>query len=74
MDDRNENDGDYKADRRIGVVLRRGFRFGLRALLLFVVASAVVCSWFAMRMHRARKQREAVEAILKTGACVGYDY
>ena len=35
----------------VGLVFRRGFRFSLRALLLFVVVCAVVCSWFAVKMH-----------------------
>ena len=39
----------------IGLILRRGFRFSLRALLLFVVVCAVVCSWFAVTMEQPSK-------------------
>jgi len=58
----------------LGLILRRSFRFGLRSLLLFVLVCAVVCSWFAVKLHRARKQREAAEEIVKAGGGVFYDY
>jgi hypothetical protein len=54
---------------------RRWFQYSLRTLLIFVTLCAVACSWLAVKMRQARIQREAVEAILKTGCCmVVYDY
>ena len=53
---------------------RRWHQYSLRTLLIFVAVAAVFCSWFAVRMQRAKRQREAVEAISKAGAIVWYDY
>ena len=53
---------------------RRLLRFSLRALLVFVLLLSVPLAWFAWKMERARKQREAVEWILGTGGEVLYDY
>jgi Leucine-rich repeat (LRR) protein len=39
-----------------------------------VTLFAVACSWFAVKMQQARRQREAVEAIRKIGGFVVYDY
>jgi hypothetical protein len=46
--------------------LRRRFQFSFRALLLFVVALSVPLGWFAWESERARRQREAVEAMGKS--------
>jgi hypothetical protein len=43
-------------------------------LLVFLVAVSVPLGWFAMQLQKARKQREAVEEIVKLGGKVGYDY
>jgi len=53
---------------------RRWYQFSLRTLLVFVLLASVGLSWFAMKLHQARKQREAVEAILKAGGWVTYDF
>jgi hypothetical protein len=58
----------------VSMILRRGFRFGLRTLLLFVLVCAVVCSRFAVKMNEAKRQREAVGVIVKLGGNVWYDY
>lgn len=50
----------------------RRWRYRLRALLLLVLLASIGMSWFAARMHRARRQREAVAAIEKSGGCVIY--
>ena len=49
----------------VSLALRRRFQFSIRSLLLFVVVVAVVCSWFAVKMQQAGRQREAVEAIVE---------
>jgi hypothetical protein len=53
---------------------RRWLRFSLRALLVFVLLLSVPLGWFAWRIQKAGKQREAVAAILEAGGRVGYDY
>jgi hypothetical protein len=50
------------------------FQFSLRSLLVFTIAVAIPCSWLAVEMKRAREQREAVLAIVRSGFIVGYDY
>lgn len=53
---------------------RRWLQFSLRTLLLFMLLASIGLSWVAVKMEQARKEREAVEAIRKTGGSVGYDY
>jgi hypothetical protein len=50
---------------------RRWFRFGLRTLL---IAITVPCVWLGFKVNAARRQHEVVQAILKAGGTVGYDY
>jgi hypothetical protein len=52
----------------------RWYQFSLRTLFVFTTLCAVACSWLAVKMQQARKQREAVEAIQKLGGEVKYDY
>ncbi len=56
------------------LLLRRRFQFGFRSLLVFLVAMSVPLAWFAWEMQKARRQREAVAAILEGGGLVRYDY
>jgi hypothetical protein len=56
------------------LVLRRRFQFGVRSLLLFLVAISIPLGWFAWEMEEARRQREAVEAIGEAGGIVNYNY
>ena len=56
------------------LVFRRRFQFSIRSLLLLVVVVAIPCSWLATEMNKARKQREAVEEVLKVRGEVWYDY
>lgn len=56
------------------LLFRRQFQFGVRLLLVLVVAIAIPCSWLTMEIQQTRKQREAVEAIVKLGGWVYYDY
>ena len=56
------------------LVFRLRFQFSILALLLLAVVVAVPFSWLATEMKAARKQRELVEWIEKTGGDVVYDY
>lgn len=58
----------------VSLSFRWRFQFSIRSLLVFVLVCAVVCSWFAVRMREARRQREVVEAIGEAGGAIGYDY
>jgi hypothetical protein len=53
---------------------RRFLQFSVRTLLVFVLLVSIGMSWFAVKMQKARRQREAVEAIVKAGRLVAYDY
>jgi hypothetical protein len=53
---------------------RRWYQFSLRALLVFVLLASVGMSWLAVKLERARRQKEAVEAIEKAAGWVVYDY
>lgn len=53
---------------------RRWFQFRLRTLLIAVLVLSLPLSWLAVRMDRARRQREAVEAIRALGGQVVYDW
>ena len=58
----------------ISLVSRHRFQFSIRSLLLFVLVVAVVCSWFAVKMQQARRQREAVKIAYDLSGTVVYDY
>jgi hypothetical protein len=45
----------------------RWFQFNLRALLLVVTLCAIPCSWLAVKMQQARREREAAAQIEKLG-------
>ena len=49
---------------------RRWFQFSLRTLLIFTVVVAVAAGWLGRKMEQKRKEREAVEAILKLGGAI----
>ena len=50
---------------------RHRFRFGLRTL---VIAITVLCVWLGFEVNAARRQHNAVQAILQAGGTVSYDY
>ena len=53
---------------------RRFLQFSLRSLLVFVLLASIGMSWLGVKLERARRQREAVEAVVKAGGWVYYDY
>jgi len=70
LTDMTMNDSDPPKPKR----LRRWYQFSLRTLLVFMLVCGAGLGWFAMKMQRAKRQQEAVEAILKVGGKVFYDY
>jgi hypothetical protein len=56
------------------LLLRRRFQFSFRSLLVFLVAVSVPLGWLTWETEKARRQREAVEGMLRFGASVCYDY
>jgi hypothetical protein len=42
--------------------------------LAFVLLVSIALSWLAVKLERARSQRQAVEAIVQSGGVVWYDY
>lgn len=52
---------------------RRWFQFRLRTLLIAILILSLPLSWFAVRLQRARRQREAVAAIEGLGGNVQYE-
>src|SRR5207244_259173 len=53
---------------------RRWFQFSLRSLMIFTLICAVASAWLGKRVVQKRKEREAVEAIVKLGGQAHYDY
>jgi len=53
---------------------RRRYQFSLRTLLVFMLLCGAGLGWLAMKMQRAKRQREAVEGIREAGGGVFYDY
>lgn len=58
----------------VALVFRWRFQFSLRSLLVLVVVVAIPCSWMAVEMKAAKRQKEAVEAILKMKGDTRYDW
>jgi hypothetical protein len=56
------------------LLFRWRFRFTIRSLLAMMVVVAIPCSWMAVAMQNAERQRRAVEAISKSGGSVAYDF
>ncbi len=58
----------------VALLFHRRFQFSIRSLLVFVVFVAIPCSWLAVEMKRAEKQREVVDENRIPGGFVWYDY
>jgi hypothetical protein len=52
----------------------RWYQYSLRTLLIVVTLFAFACSWLAVKIKQASRQKEAVDALLKLGGSVQYDY
>ena len=50
---------------------RRWLRYSLRTLF---VAVSILCIWLGLKVNAARRQREAVAALTRSGADVSFDY
>src|SRR5262249_2001048 len=50
---------------------RRWLRYSLRTLL---VAVTILCVWLGLKVNSARRQREAVATLTRSGADVSFDY
>jgi hypothetical protein len=52
---------------------RRWYQFSLRSLLVFTLIFAVTVGWLGSKIAEKRRERQAVEAILKAGGQVWFD-
>ena len=52
----------------------RWFQYSLRTLLLVMLLASIGMSWFAVEIQKAKRRKEAVEAIKRLGGGVTYDY
>jgi len=58
----------------VSLLLRWRFQFSLRSLLALVVAVAVPCSWLAVELRRAERQRVAVNTLRAAENRVKYNF
>jgi hypothetical protein len=56
----------------LALAFRLQFQFGIRSLLVLVVAVALPFSWLGVKMRQAERQQEKVKAIQSTGGAVRY--
>ena len=54
----------------VALVLRWRFQFGIRTLLVLVVAVALPCSWLGVEIGQAKREREAAASLEKLGGSV----
>jgi hypothetical protein len=50
------------------------FQYSLLTLLVLVMLCALACSWLAVKLQHAKRQREAVAEIVKLGGAIHYDW
>lgn len=53
---------------------RRWLQYSLRTLLVLVLLLSLPLAWFALKIRKAERQRQAVDAIATLGGWVRYDY
>ncbi len=51
---------------------RRWYQYSLRTLVIAVTLFAFACSWFAVKMQQAKRQKDAVDKIRALGGYVDY--
>lgn len=49
------------------LIFRWRFQFNIRSLLVMAMVVAILCSWMTVEMRAAKRQQEAIEAILSDG-------
>ena len=52
----------------------RWYQYTLRTLMLATLLACIGMSWVGVKIREARRQKQAVEAIKKSGGAVLYDY
>jgi internalin A len=57
----------------ISLVFRRRFQYSIRFVMLLALVLAMVCGWLMTELHRANRQRDAVDAAQKAGCGYFYD-
>ena len=58
----------------VSLIFRWRFQFSIRSLLVLAVAVAIPCSWLEMEMIRTRRQKEAIQNVIRLGGYISYDY
>ncbi len=58
----------------VALIFHRRFQYSIRSLLVLVLVVALLCSWLALEMRAAKRQKEAIGEIQKSGVCVEYDW
>lgn len=58
----------------VRLIARRSMQFNLSNVLIFMVALAISCGWFAAALRAADRQREAIAATRVEGCSCFYDY
>jgi len=51
---------------------RRWYQYSLRSLMAFMFCCLIVCSWFGLKVQRARQQKNAFAALKKMTDCTFY--
>ena len=54
--------------------VRRWHQYSMRTLMIVVTILALPCSWFAVKMRQAERQRHVATTIKKLGGAVYYDF
>jgi hypothetical protein len=53
---------------------RRLFQFSLRTLMIFTLIVAIPSAWFGIKIEQKRRERDAVELIVKLGGTAYFDF